>query len=213
MALLESATHGGINLHGSILPKYRGAAPIQRAILDGETKTGITLMQMAKGMDTGDIIAVEETEIGPDETYGELQSRLALIAASMAKTWCARLASGLYPRMPQDDSQASIAPKVMKDEAELQMSNDAAQEYNRYRAFTPAPGAFISTRFGRVGIARAAMASGSGEPGTLLGPDIVAFSSGALQLVQVKPEGKTTMSGRDFTNGMRLRPGQSLIHE
>jgi methionyl-tRNA formyltransferase len=215
MALLEIAAHGGINLHGSILPKYRGAAPIQRAILQGETETGVTLMRMDRGMDTGDMIEIRRTPIGPDETYGELQDRLSILAAKQIANWVDRLVGGDYPREAQNPDVATIAPKITKEEAELHFERDAAEEYNRFRAFTPAPGAWMATRFGKLRISEARlMEMGSLSefpPGTIVGPNTVAFENGSLELVQVQPEGRKRMSGRDFFNGMRLKVGESLI--
>jgi methionyl-tRNA formyltransferase len=212
-AVLDSARRGGINLHGSILPKYRGAAPIQRCLLAGETETGVTLMQMDRGMDTGDMIDIERVGIGPDETYGELQERLAHIAADLAERWITRIVAGDYPRTPQDHEEATHAPKVEKAEAELRFDRPAQGEYDRYRAFTPSPGPFLNTQRGIVRISRMARAEGQGEPGTVLqaSPLVVAFSTGALELVEVQPEGKKRMSGRDFANGARIRPGERLI--
>jgi methionyl-tRNA formyltransferase len=213
-AVLESAKRGGINLHGSILPEYRGAAPIQRCILDGRSETGITLMQMDRGMDTGDQIEIVRTPIGPDETYGELQDRLALIAAEMAVDWMPRIVAGDYPRTPQDSSKATIAPKIMKSEAELRFAEHAAQEYNRFRAFTPAPGAFMKISGGTLRIHQARLAEGQGAAGELLSlsPEpVVAFGNGAIRLIEVQPEGKRRMSARDWANGARLKVGDSLI--
>jgi methionyl-tRNA formyltransferase len=212
-SVLESARRGGINLHGSILPKYRGAAPIQRCILEGETETGVTLMQMDKGMDTGDIIAVERTPIGVDETYGELQGRLALIAAEMACDWLGRIVDGDYARIPQDSDQATIAPKVTKAEAELSFERFASGEYNRFRAFTPSPGAFLQTRFGLVKVSAARLGTDMGAPGVVISTADscqVGFRAGSLKLLEVQPEGKKRMTGKDFANGLRLRPGDTL---
>ena len=211
--VLESARLGGINLHGSILPEYRGAAPIQRCILDGKTETGITLMQMDRGMDTGDMIHVVRTPIGPDETYGELQDRLALIAAEMAAEWMPRIVDGDYPRTPQNSEGATLAPKVEKAEAELSFSRPALAEYARFRAFTPAPGAFLRTTGGTLRVHQARFEETSGEPGTLLAvaPEpVIAFARGALRLIEVQPEGKRRMPARDWANGARLKAGQSL---
>ncbi|HVL38986.1 MAG TPA: methionyl-tRNA formyltransferase [Fimbriimonadaceae bacterium] len=209
--VLESAHRGGLNLHGSILPKYRGAAPIQRAILNGEAETGITLMQMDRGMDTGDIIAIERTPIHPHETYGQLQGRLAEIAAQMAVEWMPRVTTGEYPRVPQDHAEATLAPKVEKHEAELQTNRPALHEYNRFRAFTPAPGAFLKTVFGAMKVLECRPVDGRGEAGHLLpGGCVLAFADGALDLLRVQPEGKKAMTGRDFMNGLRLRPGMRL---
>lgn len=212
-SLLESAVRGGINLHGSILPEYRGAAPIQRSLLDGQTKTGVTLMQMDRGMDTGDTIAVAEMTIGPEETAGELTPRLAELAADLVESWIERIVAGDYPRTPQDHARHSMAPKVLKDEAELDFGNSATHEFNRYRAFTPVPGTFFQTDSGPVRVWRCARASGSGEPGTVLQvlPELeVAFGSGSLVMAEVSPAGKKRMSGRDFANGARLSVGSLL---
>ncbi|MBS1717028.1 MAG: methionyl-tRNA formyltransferase [Armatimonadetes bacterium] len=212
-ALLNTGKHGGINLHGSILPKYRGAAPIQRAIMDGETKTGVTLMQMAKGMDTGDIIDIDETAIVPDETYGELQDRLAEIAARQLEEWLDRLVAGTYPRLEQDHSKATHAAKLTKQEGELQWDSPAAKEYNRFRAFTPSPGATLRTKLGLVRISKARLHTETGEPGTVLKLSagcLVAFGDGSIELLEVQPEGRKRISGLDFANGYRLSPGSKL---
>lgn len=209
-SLLETGRNGGINLHGSVLPKYRGAAPIQRAIFDGETETGVTLMQMDRGMDTGDIIAIARLAIGSEETYGELAQRLGELAGDMAKRWLPQLLSGAYTRQPQENEQATMAPKVSKEEAQLQFRSPAQLEYNRFRAFYPSPGPFLITSVGRLKIGAARLSGVIGEPGTIVGPDTVAFEEGSIQLIEVQPEGKKRMSGRDFVNGYRLGIGQSI---
>ena len=212
--VLESAKRGGINLHGSILPAYRGAAPIQRAILDGETETGVTLMQMDRGMDTGDIIDIARTPIDPDETYGQLQDRLAIIGAELISLWIERIVAGDYPRSPQNNDEATHAPKVEKPEAELSFLRPAAEEYNRYRAFTPSPGAWLQTASGLLRVSRMARSEAKGSSGEILATSpglVVGFAGGALEFVEVQPEGKKRMSGRDFANGARLRPGSRLI--
>lgn len=209
--LLNSARHGGINLHGSILPHYRGAAPIQRCLENGDTETGVTLMQMDKGMDTGDMIAIERLTIGPDETYGELATRLGDLAGEMARAWAPRLAAGDYPRTAQDVHQATHAAKVTKEEAELKVDMEISRAYARFRAFTPSPGCWIQTKFGRLRISGARKSEVHGQPGTITGPDLLALQGGSLQLIEVQPEGKKRMSGRDFINGMRLEKGSSIL--
>jgi len=211
--VLDSAVRGGINLHGSILPKYRGAAPIQRCLLNGDFETGVTLMQMDKGMDTGDAIEIARTPIDPDETYGELQDRLATIAAELAVSWMPRVVAGDYPRYPQDGGQATVAPKIEKAEAELSVDRLASLEYNRFRAFTPAPGAFIRTSLGPIRVSKARLSPLGGDSGTVLttSPLTIGFIEGALELHEVQPEGKKRMSGKDFANGARLRPGTRLV--
>ncbi len=202
--LLETAKRGGINLHGSILPQYRGAAPIQRAIMDGKTEIGVTLMQMDKGMDTGDMIDIVRTPIGPDETYGELHTRLAHLAADQIEAWIDRIAFGNYPRTPQNPDLATHAPKILLEEKELHLDRDARAEYNRFRALSPTPGAFIQTPHGRLKILEATCGDANGEGffeqdrGCYCG-----FSTGTLHLKLVQPEGRRPMPGIDWLRGLR----------
>jgi len=212
--LLDSAIRGGINLHGSILPKYRGAAPIQRCIQNHDQETGVTLMQMDKGMDTGDIIHIETCPIGVDETYGELQERLAIIAAQLASDWLPRICAGDYDRIPQNDAEATYANKIEKWECELDTRQPAQKEYAKFRAFTPVPGAFVKTKFGLLRVSAARLGTMQGPPGVVMGIDSgceVAFGDQSIRLLEVQPEGKKRMSGRDFANGMRIKPGMHLI--
>lgn len=211
--VLDSARQGGINLHGSILPKFRGAAPIQRCVLEGEAETGVTLMQMDKGMDTGDILDISRIAIMPDETYGELQFRLSEIAADLAERWLPRIVAGDYARLSQEHAAATYAPKIEKAEAQMDFGRPAGIEYNRFRAFTPSPGAFVQTARGmlRVWGARASAMSGGAGQVLSLAPFTVAFGDASLELLEVQPEGKKRMSGKDFANGARLRPGSCLV--
>lgn len=213
--LLNSAVRGGINLHGSILPRWRGAAPIQRAIAAGDAFTGVTLMQMDKGMDTGDIIATEPVSIGPTETAGELFDRLSYVAADLVVAWMPAIVSGSYPRVKQDDSLATLAPKVAKCEASLASDLDCATAYNRFRAFTPFPGAWIQTTFGVIKVLKARLASGlSFKPGVVAAvkPElIVGLRDGALCLEVVQPEGRKPMKGSDFANGAHLEAGDGFF--
>lgn len=212
-ALLESAKRGGINLHGSILPAYRGAAPIQRALLKGEKVTGVTLMQMDSGMDTGEIIEIVETPIKELETYGELQDRLAEIAADLIEKRLEDLYHGDYQRLPQDESKATLAPKVERYETILDFEEPAYQAICRWQAFTPNPGVWATTSLGRLKIHRLTHSDGADEPGTIIALDegiTVAHHNGAVTWLQVQPEGKTAMSARDYARGARLTVGQSL---
>ncbi|HJP84231.1 MAG TPA: methionyl-tRNA formyltransferase [Fimbriimonadaceae bacterium] len=211
--LLNSAIRGGINLHGSILPRWRGAAPIQRAIQHRDPETGVTLMQMDRGMDTGDVIDIQTTAIREHETYGDLQDRLAEIAADLAESWIPRIISGAYPRERQDDSQATIAPKVERGETEIAFTERAIDAEARIRAFTPAPGCYFMTDLGQIRVHKAELGTGSGEPGVVLcvkGGLEVAMDEGSLILSEVQPQGKKKMSGHDFANGMRLRIGMKI---
>ena len=213
-AMLGAARRGGINLHASLLPKYRGAAPIQRAILEGDKKTGVTLMQMDKGMDTGDIIAMEETTIGADEKAGELEGRLAEMAAAMATEWMPRIVAGDYTRTPQDDSRATLAPKVSIEDGLISLGMRAEEAYRKFRACTPRPGCRLETIHGRLKILECRMVGTKAAPGTVAnvegGAITVGFAGGSLELRQVQPEGRSAVSGSDFANGLRLREGASL---
>ena len=213
-ALLLSAKRGGINLHASILPKFRGAAPIHRAILEGESETGVTLMQMDRGMDTGDIIAIETLPMGPDETAGELETRLSSLAARMAAKWLPIVVSGDYQRMPQNDVLATLAPKLSREKGILSFHMSSEEAYRRHRACTPRPGSRIKTRLGVVKIVEARRAQGNGEPGKVLSVGqngvAVAFAKGALNLLRVQLEGKQSIPANDFANGHRLSTSSSL---
>ena len=212
--LLGAARFGGINLHASILPKYRGAAPIARAIMAGETETGVTLMQMDKGMDSGDVIAIERVIIDPDETAGALESKLADLAAEMAALWLPRIVSGQYPRTPQIHEEATFAPKIAPEEGEINFDMDAAVAYRRFRALSPRPGVAIQARGERLKLLECRLSDRDGAPGSALqlGPDglIVAFQKGSLRLLQVQPAGKRPMSWNDLANGWRLKVGDRL---
>jgi methionyl-tRNA formyltransferase len=212
--LLDAAVRGGINLHGSILPKFRGAAPIARAIEAGESTTGVTLMQMDRGMDTGDIISIEETHIGPTETAGDLEARLASIAAKLIADWIPAIASGNYPRTPQDDSAASYAAKLTRKDSLLSFEMTAETAYRVFRAMTPKPGAFLQTQRGLLKVIECSPAPESGEPGSVISKSSsglqLAMASESLLLHMVQPENKGRISGNDFANGRRLVEGDTV---
>lgn len=210
-AVLTLAPRGAINLHGSILPKYRGAAPIQRCLMEGEAESGVTLMQMDRGMDTGDIIDIVRTPIGEDETCGELQDRLALLAAELATTRMPKIVAGNYPRTPQDNALATHAAKLTREDGRLDVNQPMIEAYARFRGVTPAPGAFIETDYGRLKITRARRGERQGTAGQYIGDDELAFADGSLKLLEVQPEGRGRMSLDAVVNGWRLRPGQSLV--
>lgn len=212
--LLNATKRGGINLHGSILPKYRGAAPIQRSIESGDEITGVTLMQMAKGMDTGDIIDIATTPIGPEETAGELTPRLAAIGAELLTKWIERICTGDYPRQEQNHDQATHAAKIDRTETILSFEMTAEEAHRKFRAFTPAPGTLLPTRLGRLKLGRVTICPdlnpGPGVISSVKPELVVGFADGSLSLVEVQPEGKNRVSGTDFANGARIKPGDCL---
>lgn len=213
--VLDIPKRGCINLHGSILPRWRGAAPIQRAIEAGDAVTGVTLMQMDRGMDTGDIIAFETRSIGEFETAGVVYRDLAEMAGAMAASWMPLIAQGSYKRTRQDSDLATMAPKVEKFEAEITADLDLRTAFNRFRAFTPAPGAFIVSELGQIKLHEVRPVPGMvGEPGTLLAIQdhlVVALQDGALNLEVFQLEGRKRVTAQEFLNGALLRPGTRFL--
>ncbi|HEY7251777.1 MAG TPA: methionyl-tRNA formyltransferase [Methylomirabilota bacterium] len=217
-AVLDVPARGSINVHGSILPRYRGAAPIAWAIMRGETETGITTFQMDAGMDTGDMLLREAAAIGPEETAGELSVRLAEIGARLLLQTLESL--GSLPRIPQDPAQATLAPRLKKEDGWLRPTEPARDLVNRVRGCNPWPGAALMTPGGRLLIWRAkALPSGAAEaPGTLVslsppgrgqgeGPLAISTGQGLLLPTEVQPENRKAMPWADFLRGARLRPG------
>lgn len=212
--LLDVPKQGCFNLHGSVLPRWRGAAPVQRAVEAGDTESGVTLMKMDAGMDTGAMVAIERTPIGPDETAGELYARLAALAGEMAAQWIDRLAAGDFTLTAQDDTLATHARKVTREDAFLDPQLDGETAYNRFRGMTPAPGAWCQTSRGVLKVTQARRSEQKGEPGTVVAtkPSLVlGFADGSLEFVQVQPEGKPRMAGTDYANGARVAVGDKLL--
>jgi methionyl-tRNA formyltransferase len=216
-ALLEAAVRGGINLHASLLPKYRGAAPIQWAILSGETKTGVTLMQMDEGCDTGPIIACRETAIGPDETAGELEARLSHLAADLLTDTWPSIQDGSYQSLPQDPSRATQAPKLSVEDGWLRFEETSETAYRRFRACTPRPGCHVTLGGERVLVTSARLGQNVAcEPGAFIGFEgdamLLSFAGGsALAIATVRPPGRKEMSGRAFVAGRRWAPGDRVV--
>jgi methionyl-tRNA formyltransferase len=196
--LLAIATHGFINVHASILPKYRGAAPIQRAIEHGETTTGVTIMRVDEELDHGAMLAIETTEIGPDERTPSLASRLSRIGAAALL----RVLESIPDGTPQDHAAATYAPKIEKSEGAIHWTETTAAIYNKFRAFDPWPGIFA----GELKLIDIAPASGRGLPGTILNANsdgvIVATGDGALRLMTVQRPGKPKAAAADVLRGL-----------
>lgn len=219
--LLSLPPLGCVNLHVSLLPAYRGASPIQTAILRGETVTGVTLMQMDQGMDTGPILATASTPIAPEETAGELSARLAPLAAHLLIDNLRPLANRTLPPRPQDHAQATFARKFKKQDGQLDWARPAKELHQRIRACNPWPGATArltnqpDSKMLKIHRARILpQTTIQASPGTILdhhpeGP-LVACSTDSLLLTQVQPEGKRIMSGADFLRGTNLPPGTRL---
>jgi methionyl-tRNA formyltransferase len=213
-ALIEIPRLGWINLHGSLLPKYRGAAPIQWAIANGETHTGLTTMEVDAGLDTGPMLLQHEVGIGPDETAPELAARLAEAGAPLVVNTLERLARGEIEPTPQDNSQATLAPLLKKEDGRIDWSLPARDIYNRIRGFEPWPGTFTSFRGGscRVWGRPVEVEQPIAEPGTVWwrGAEFQAAcgETTALGLNFVQLEGHKRVTAREFANGARLAPGE-----
>jgi methionyl-tRNA formyltransferase len=215
-AALEIAPLGNWNLHGSLLPKYRGASPIQYALLNGERETGVTLMEMVAEMDAGDIYLQAVEPIHPDDDYGTLEARLAQRAASLLLEGLERLQAGTLTRTPQDHAAATYAPMITKDDTRIRWEEPAEQCRNRIRAFSPKPGAFTHWRGKTLKLWRAEVAPRTEDavPGTIIAcaPDDfrVACGEDALRLLEVQPESRPRMEIRAFLNGYRPQVGERL---
>jgi methionyl-tRNA formyltransferase len=201
-AVLDIPTHGCINVHASILPRWRGAAPIQAAILAGDDETGISLMRMTAGLDCGPVFHVADITIGAEETAGELHDRLAALGARVLVEQLDNIVMGRLEAVEQDDSLVTYAPKIDKQDAEIDWSLPAAEIARRVRAYNPFPGAFTHDRETRLKIWRARPTDGSGDPGQVLQFDsdaiIVACGEGALRLDELQLPGKRRAPTHEF---------------
>ena len=218
-AVLQLAPLGCLNIHTSLLPKYRGAAPIQHAILNGETETGVTIMKMDPGMDTGDILAQEKTPILPDDTSHTLHDRLALLGAKLLVETIPAYADGTLKPRPQPAENVSYAPKIKKQDGQINWSEPAAAIRNRIRAMTPWPGAFThlpaSPQPVLLKIWEADSVEDAGNAGRILHADkdgiVVGCGAGALRIRVMQREGGRRMSAHEFLAGHTLRAGDQLV--
>ena len=214
--VLAVPPRGCVNVHGSLLPKYRGAAPIVRAILGGETRTGITTMFMDPGLDTGPILLTEETEIGEDDTAGTLHDRLARIGARLLLRTLEGLETNTIIPTPQDPTLATLAPKIEKEEARIRWSAPARQTFNQIRAFDPWPGAFtlLAGRILKLFRPRLIEAGAQEPPGTIVQASDeglrVAASQGYLLIREAQAESRPRMRVSDFLRGNPLAAGKRL---
>jgi methionyl-tRNA formyltransferase len=207
--VLSLPPHGCVNGHASLLPRWRGAAPIQAAILAGDATTGISIMSMDKGLDTGPVYKMQHTDIGELETAGELRTRLAaLCAALLAATLPEIVAGRLQPR-PQDEAAATYAAKITPEDAELHWQGAAIELARRIRAFAPRPGAWTTWRGQRLKLHRAgALAELEGPPGRVwrTGPEgiDVAAGTGSVRVLELQAPGGRVLTAREFLNGRAL---------
>ncbi|HXQ40621.1 MAG TPA: methionyl-tRNA formyltransferase [Candidatus Udaeobacter sp.] len=210
-AFLEAPRLGCLNVHASLLPRWRGASPIQHAILAGDLETGITIMRMDEGLDTGPILLTEPLAIGPAETGGSLHDRLASLGARLIVEGLDRLTSGKLVPRPQPAEGACYAPKLTREDGRLDWRRPAEELARRVRALNPRPGAWCEAGHERLRVLTAEPAAGNGPPGRLLDDRLtVACAMGALRLVEIQRPGRAAMGAEDFLRGHPLAKGTVL---
>jgi methionyl-tRNA formyltransferase len=209
--VLETPPRGMINVHASLLPRFRGAAPIQHAILAGERETGVSIMQMDEGLDSGPVLHRVATPIAPGETAGALTERLAELGATALVEALSLMAAGLARPQPQNAATATYAPKIAREMARMDWTHDATALERQVRAFDPAPGAWSLLDDAPVKLFGAAAAEGAGDPGTVLAAGerlLVACGDGALALREVQPAGRSRMGAGAWASGRGIAPGR-----
>ncbi len=217
-AVFAAARLGTFNLHGSLLPAYRGAAPINRAIMAGETETGVTTFFLKQKVDTGNIILKRSMPIGPNETAGEVHDRMMMLGADAVVETTKRILAGNAEASEQDDALASPAPKIFRDDCRIDWNRTAAEVHNLIRGVSPVPGAFTALNGKQFKVYRSRLLQGAtssekASPGIIVATDDgihVATGSGSIVLDEVQLEGKKRMPAEDFVNGHQLRPGIQL---
>ena len=212
--ILEQPRLGCINVHASLLPRYRGASPIQRVILDGEKSTGITIMQMNEGLDTGDILYTKTIDLAPDETFETLHDRLMVLGGEALTEALPLIEAGKLTPVKQDDSLSCYAPLIKKEDGLIDWKRSSDEIYSQIRAFNPWPGAFTYSSGRMLKIWEAQPVSGSGRPGEILGTDkdsfTVACGSGAMKILSLQPEGKKRMETSAYLLGNKTESGMCL---
>ena len=211
-AILQTPPLGCLNLHASLLPRWRGAAPIQRAIMAGDKETGVMIMKMEEGLDTGPVALMYHMLIGPDSTGGEIHDQLSLVGANLMLTALSMLEAGELDFTPQAAEGKTYAPKITKEETRIDWSLPSTEVHNRIRALSPYPGAWFEALLGgraeRVKVLRSVLVQNKGDPGLLLDANLtVACGSQAVRLTQVQRAGKRPMGGADFLRGFPLGRG------
>nr|WP_321446277.1 methionyl-tRNA formyltransferase [uncultured Cohaesibacter sp.] len=214
-AILDAPVEGCLNLHGSLLPRWRGAAPIQRAIMAGDAETGVQVMRMDEGLDTGDIAMSETIPITDAMTAQDLHDRMMALGADLMVRALAALSRGSLGSQPQAEEGVTYAKKIDKVEARIDFASPASEIHNKIRGLSPFPGAWcemtIRGKAQRVKILRSELADGSGAPGTLLGDGMtVACGDGAIRLVELQRAGKGAMKADDFQRGADLKVGEVI---
>ncbi len=211
-AVLDLPKFGCVNIHGSLLPKYRGAAPIQQSVLDGEKVTGVTTMLMDVGLDTGDILLKAETEIGENETAGELFDRLAVLGGELIVETLDKLKKGEITPQKQDESLATHTSKISKKLCQIDFNKSAFEVHNKVRGLNPWPVAVTEIAGKTVKVYSSRVSDMSGAAGTILSlkPFVVACGDKSVELIEIQPQGKKRMTAQAFLAGHKLNIGDKL---
>lgn len=211
--ILHYPRYGCINVHASLLPGYRGAAPIQRALMAGENQLGVTIMEMNEGLDTGDIISQQEISVTDAEDHGLVEARLARAGADLLIKTIADITAGQAPRIPQDESRSHYAPRISPGEERIEWSWPAREIHNQIRALSPEPAAYFSWEGQKIKAFRSQVLEEQHQenPGQIVAVDGEGFSvqtgRGVLKILEVQRQGKRRMTAGDFLRGVRLRAG------
>jgi len=201
-AVLDAPRRGCLNIHASLLPRWRGAAPIHRAVMAGDAETGISIMQMEAGLDTGPVLLSQAIPIGPEDTTGDLHDSLSRMGARLIVRALSDL-DDLRP-VPQPDAGVTYAEKIDKAEARIDWSRPSAGVDRQIRGLSPFPGAWFDTGSERIKVLRSRVAHGSGPAGTVLSDTTVACGAGAVELTELQRSGKRPMKAEEFLRGMSL---------
>jgi methionyl-tRNA formyltransferase len=208
--ILDAPRLGCFNLHGSLLPRWRGAAPIQRAIMAGDAETGVMVMRMEEGLDTGPVLMAERVAIGR-KTYGDLQDELARLGADLMARALAALERGTIAERPQPVEGATYAKKILKEETRIDWAKPSHEIDCLFRGLSPAPGAWCEIRGERIKILYADPVDGSGAPGEILDDRLtIACGQGALRVARLQRAGRGPMQAADFLRGFALKPGERV---
>jgi methionyl-tRNA formyltransferase len=211
--VLDAVPLGCFNLHASLLPRWRGAAPINRAVMAGDAEGGVTVMKMDEGLDTGGMAMMERVPIGPDMTAGELHDRLAAIGGDLMHRALGALERGSLQIVPQPDDGVTYAEKIDKAETRIDWSRPSQDVHNHIRGLSPFPGAWFAAgeKRERIRALRTRLVPGSGAPGTVLdGALTIACGEGAVQLLELQRAGKRPMAAAEFLRGFPLPPGTRI---
>lgn len=217
-AVLDVAPHGAINIHFSLLPRYRGAAPVQWALARGETITGVTAMRLDEGMDTGDVLGSERVEIRPGEHAPALQDRLVAVGVGLLRETVDRIARAEVVATRQDHAAATHAPMLTPEDGRVDPAEDASAIEGKVRGFDPWPGVWLAREGRRIRVLEARAvdaAAGGAEPGTVLALDgealrVACGGGSVLEILRLQPEGRRPMASRDAVNGRQVAPGDRL---